>query len=94
MCRTYSAGIEIRNLTRKGGNMSNETKRFADRFSALFESGGLLNAKFFVRRSSDIKMSDFVDDVNKMNDTISAGDFRVVEKIDTSCEVKRFDAAF
>lgn len=74
--------------------MKDDRKRFNERFQTLFESEGLENVKFFVRRGASTKVSDFVADVNRMNDTIAAGDFAVVESIDGDCETKRFDAAF
>ena len=60
--------------------MQNEVKRISDRFSALFEKEGLTNVKFFVRDADNLKLSEFLVQVTKIQDTIAAGSFRVASK--------------
>lgn len=73
--------------------MKNEIRRLADRFQPLFDNG-LTNVKFFVPHADNCTLSELVLEANKIQDTIAAGDFRVVESIDGNCERKPFDAAF
>lgn len=74
--------------------MQNEKTRFVERFQTLFESEGLENVKFFLRPGGTLKASDFVADVNRMNETIAANDFVVVDSVDGDFKTSRFDAAF
>ncbi len=74
--------------------MQNEDKRFTDRFNALFRDDGITNMKFFVRNSGAMRLSDFITEVSKIQDTIAAGDVVQVHSVDEDCEQRRFDASF
>lgn len=71
-----------------------ELQRLRSRFDKLFSEEGLTNIKFFVDTHADITRADFIAELNKIQDTISAGDFVSVETVDTNAETRRFDESF
>lgn len=74
--------------------MHSETKRLIARFTDQFSKGGLENIKFFVRRGSQPTLEEFAEEVNKIQDTITADGFSVVKAVDTDVEQKKFDEPF
>lgn len=74
--------------------MNVETQRFHDRFQSLFATEGLENVKFFVRGGEDASFDELVGEVNDINATIAAGDFKLVTSIDADAETCRFDDGF
>ena len=74
--------------------MTDETKRFRDRFQTLFDKEGLQNIKFFVRSGAPITLADFVLEASKIQDTIAAGEVENVASIDKDFKTGRFDAPF
>ena len=74
--------------------MQQNAERFANRFAPLFEKEGLENVKFFMMNKAGVSLSDFLEEAAAIQDTIAAGEFTVVDRIDTGTVQKRFDAAF
>ncbi len=74
--------------------MNVETQRFHDRFQSLFASEGLENVKFFVRGGEEVSFDELIEDVNRINATIAANDYKVVTSIDIDFTTRRFDEAF
>lgn len=74
--------------------MSVEVQRLKKRFDNLFNDEGLTNVKFFVRKSEGMTTKDFVRELNTIQDTISEGDFEVVETIDSDAKVRKFDEPY
>lgn len=74
--------------------MNVETQRFHDRFQTLFANEGLENVKFFVRGGEDASFDQLIEDVNRINATIAAGEFELVHEIDSEVETRRFDEPF
>lgn len=74
--------------------MNVETQRFHDRFQTLFANEGLENIKFFVRGGENASFDVLIEDVNRIDATIQADQFEVVNVIDTGLEQRRFDEAF
>jgi len=71
-----------------------ELQRLRSRFDQLFSEDGLTNIKFFIDRRKKATRADFVAELNKIQDTISAGDFEVVENIDLNRKTRRFNESF
>lgn len=74
--------------------MQQNAERFANRFKPLFDNEGLVNIKFFMLNKGGVSLPDFLGEAAAIQDTIAAGDFSVVESIDSDLPRKRFDAAF
>ena len=74
--------------------MQQNAERFANRFAPLFETEGLVNVKFFMKKNAGVSLSDFLEEAAAIQDTIAADQFRVVESIDGDMARKPFDAAF
>ncbi|WP_192180298.1 hypothetical protein [Mesorhizobium amorphae] len=74
--------------------MSVEIDRIKTRFDNLFANEGLTNIKFFVRPTKGMTNLDFLAELNTIQDTIAAQDFKRVEDIDQNAETRRFDEPF
>jgi len=75
--------------------MREEVKRFERRFESLFKEHGLLNIKFFLsRKQGSITLADFIAECNKIQDTITAGDYKAIGYVDKDMAQKKFDAPF
>jgi len=74
--------------------MSVEIERLKARFDNLFNEEGLTNVKFFVRKGEGMTNKDFVRELNAIQDTISEGEFEVVEAIDSNAKSRKFDEAY
>lgn len=74
--------------------MNEEIKSFKVRFKRMFEEQGLENIKFFVRNKEQITLADFAGEVSKIQDTIEAGDVKVIESVDAEFEQRPFNDAF
>lgn len=70
----------------------NAEDRFLGRFEAEFKKG-LANVKFFVRPRR-MSVTGLFEEINQFEEAVHAGDFRVVESIDSQFPKTRFDAAF
>lgn len=71
--------------------MQNEARRLADRFQPLFDNG-LTDVKFFV--PSKCSLPELLEEANKIQEVIAAGEIRAVASIDGDCELRAFDAPF
>jgi len=69
-----------------------ERERLKTRLDGLFENEGLTNLKFMVRGKP--RNDNIWADVNKINDTVAAGKFKVVDSIDEDMETRSFDDPF
>lgn len=74
--------------------MKEEMDRLLARFDNQFAKGGLANIKFFIRKGENFSLADFVVELNKIQDTISAGETETVDQIDQDFEQRRFDEPF
>ena len=74
--------------------MSMEVDRLKIRFDDLFANEGLTNIKFFIKPDQGMTKSDFISDLNAIQDTISAGDFELFEDVDGDAKTRRFDDSF
>lgn len=71
--------------------MSVEVDRLKSRFKNLFDTEGLTNVKFFVRKNKSMTVKDFVREQNAIEDTMSEGEFQVVDAVDADAKRRRFD---
>lgn len=69
-----------------------ERERLKTRLDSLFENEGLSNVKFMVRGKP--RNDQIWADVNKINDTVAAGRFKVVDNIDGQIETRPFNDPF
>lgn len=74
--------------------MSVELDRLKSRFDGLFNDEGLTNIKFFVDRRPDMSQSDFVSELNSIQDTISAGDIEKLDTVDIDAKTRKFNEPF
>lgn len=66
--------------------------RLTARLNGLFETEGLDNIKLFVRGQPTNEQ--IWADVNKMQDTVAAGGFSLVDSIDKGLKKRKFDEPF
>lgn len=74
--------------------MSVELDRLKTRFDVLFNEEGLTNIKFFIDRRPEMSQSDFVAELNKIQETISADAFNAIESVDDDNKKRDFNDAF
>lgn len=75
--------------------MKEESQRFRARYDTLFGEGGLSHVYYFVKRDEgSFTLAQFLDEANKIEDTIAAGDVVPVGHIDGNSPRRRFDAPF
>lgn len=71
----------------------NAEERLLSRFEAEFATKGLANVKFFVG-ANRVSVKELIDEINQFEDTVIAGDVRVVDSIDHGAARTAFDAPF
>lgn len=74
--------------------MSAELDRLKNRFDGLFNEEGLTNIKFFIDRRPEMTQEDFITELNTIQDTIAAGDFKILENLDLEVQTRKFNESF
>lgn len=92
-CRDVSAML-LHDKKERRGAMSAELERLKTRFNNLFNEEGLTNIKFFIDRRSEMTQENFVVELNKIQDTIAAGDYEILEKLDDGSNTRKFNHPF